>query len=73
MGPREGGKKVIERSVVGQIDNASLQAPFVPVPMEQVVMSNRQIEKTARRDPRWIVVVILGPRRWNAYPRGPKL
>ena len=73
MGSGEGRKKVIKRGLVGQIDYASLQAPFVPIAMEQVVVSNRQIEKTARRDPRRIMVVILGSRRRNAYPRGPKL
>ena len=57
----EGRKKVIERSLVGQVDHTPLQAPFVPIAMEQVVVSNRQIEKTAGGNPGRIVVVVLGP------------
>src|SRR6476661_10567831 len=36
-------------------------------------MSHCHVKKTAGSNSRWVVIVVLRPRRGNAYPRGPKL
>jgi len=39
MSPAEGGKEVVERIFVGQVDKRKLRAPFVFVAAKQVVMA----------------------------------
>src|SRR5436309_1560761 len=45
MSSGEGGEKVIERRLVGDVDSAYLQAPFVSVAAEEVVMTYGYIKK----------------------------
>ena len=49
MRAAKGGKKIIERGLVRQIDGGEPQAPLVTVAVEQVVVSYARIEKAARR------------------------
>ena len=60
----EGGQEVIQRVLVGDVDRGQLQADFVLVSAEYIVVSNRQVEKAPRLDSLWVVVVLLGVRRW---------
>src|ERR1700693_254431 len=55
----ERGKKVVKGVIVCQVDGGQLRAHFVFVAMEQVVMADRDIEKTPRGDALWIVIVVL--------------
>ena len=61
----EGGKKVIERHLVGQVDGREAQAPLTFVAAEKVVVAHREVEQAARLDSLRIVVVILRP--WRRY------
>ena len=73
MSSGEGGKKVIERRLIGDVDGVELQAPFVSVAVEDIVMPYGHIKEMARCNPRWIVVVIFCARRGNRDPCGPQL
>ncbi len=55
-------KEVVERVLVRQVDCGELETHFVLIATEQVVMSDRNIEKTPRRDARRVVVVVLRTR-----------
>lgn len=59
MRAAEGREKVVERVVIGEINHRKLNAPFVSVAVEEVVVADRKIKQVPRRDPRWIVVIIL--------------
>src|SRR5436305_1683759 len=73
MSTGEGGKKVIERCLVGDVDSAYLQAPLVSVAVEEVVMTYGHIKKMAGCNTGWIVVVIFCARRWNRDACGHEL
>src|SRR5436305_13980689 len=73
MSSGEGGEKVIERRLVGDVDSAYLQAPFVSVAVEEVVMTYGHIKKMAWCNPGWIMVIIFCARRGNRDPRGSEL
>ena len=62
----EGRKEVVERLFVGQVDHRQTRAPLVLVAVEDIVVSDRDVEEIARRDARRIVVVVLRARRGNA-------
>src|SRR5438270_14035587 len=61
----EGREKVVQRGPVGQIYRRELQAPFVAVASEKIVVPDGQIKQMARRNARRIVVIIL--RSWRRY------
>ena len=67
MGSTEGGKKVIERRLVCQINNVGLQAPLVSVTVEEIVVAHCYVKKASRRYPWRVMVVVLRPRRWDVY------
>ena len=73
MGSAESRQEVIQRRFVSHVDRRQLQAPFITVAFEQVVMPKREIKQVARRDPRGIVVVVLGVRRRHSYAVRSKL
>ena len=43
----EGGKEVVQRIFVGQVDDGELSAPLVSVAVKQIVVSDRKIEQVA--------------------------
>jgi hypothetical protein len=54
----EGGQEVVERGLVGQIDDREAQAPLVMVGMEQIVVAYAGVEQIAGFDACGIVVQI---------------
>ena len=70
MRAAKGGKEIIERGFVRQIDGGETQAPLVTVAVEKIVMSYARIEKAARRDALRIVIVILFSRSGNLEKYG---
>jgi hypothetical protein len=62
----EGGEEVIERVFVSNVYSGKTEAPFVFVAAEQVVVTDRSVEKTAWRNPRRVLVVVLGVGSRNA-------
>ena len=59
----EGGEEVVERRLVGQVDDCKAQAPLVTVSVEQVVLANTGIKQAARRDALRVVVIVFLPWR----------
>jgi hypothetical protein len=45
VGSAEGGKKVVQREVVSQIDGRQASTPFVPLGVEKVVMPDGEVEE----------------------------
>src|ERR1700679_78213 len=62
VGSTEGGEEVIERVFVGDVDGSQAEAPFVAVALEEVVLTNRRVEKATRLDTRGVVVVVARTR-----------
>jgi Tol biopolymer transport system component len=62
-------KEVIQRRFVGHIDGGQRKTQFVMIPLEQVVVADRDVEQVTGRDTRWIVVVILSSRSRDLYQR----
>ena len=69
----EGGKEVVERHFVGQVDDREAQAPFVAITVEQVVVANGNIKQVSWSDALWVVVVIFLSRCWYFDERRAKL
>jgi len=65
MRAAEGGKEVVERVFVGDVDGSKLRAPFKAVAVEEIVVADRDVEQITRRDPRRVFVVVLGV--WCRY------
>src|SRR5215472_7040137 len=63
----EGGEKIIEGVLVGQIDRGQDETDLVALAAQQVVVSNGEIKQVSRLDARRILVVVLGPRRRNLH------
>ena len=61
----EGGEKVIKCELVRHVDDGHPRAPFVPVAMEEAVITKAEVKKIARCDALRIVVVVLSP--WRRY------
>lgn len=70
MRAAEGGKEIIERGLVCQIDGGEPQAPLVTVAVEKIVVPYARIEKAAWRDALRIVIVILFSRSGNLEKYG---
>ena len=60
VGSAEGGEKVIQRDFVRYVDRRELQAPFVFVTVEEVVVSHGKVEEMTWRDASGIVIGIVG-------------
>ena len=56
----EGREEVIQRFLVGQVDDGEAQAPLVAVAVEEIVVADGEIEEIARCDARRILVVVFG-------------
>ena len=63
----ERGQEIVERLLVGQVDDCEPQAPLVPVTVEEVVISNGGIKQAPGSNPRRILVIILRARHRNFY------
>ena len=63
-------KKVVQRIIVGQVNGGQLQAHFVLIAVQDVVVPERQVEQIAVRNARRIVVIVLGIRRGHLDERG---
>ena len=59
MGSAKRRNEVVKRVLVRQIDNFQTGAPFIPVRMEQVIVSDGDIEEIALCDARRVVIVVL--------------
>src|ERR1700675_3497246 len=70
MRAAKGGKEIIERGLVRQIDGGETQAPLVTVAVEKIVVPYAGIEQVARSDALWIVVVIFFSRSGNLEKYG---
>ena len=64
----ECGQEVVKRHLVRHINGSELKTPPVLVATKNVVISHRDVEEMTRGDARWIVIVILSPRRWYFHP-----
>ena len=69
----ERGKEVVESVLVGDVDRRKLETYLVLVSAEDVVMSDRNVEKTSARDPGWVLVVVLGIRLRHLQKRRSEL
>src|SRR5881296_2895272 len=59
VGPAKGGEKIIERLLVGNIEDGELQChAFAVAPLEQVVRSEAEVEQVPRCNTRRIGVVV---------------
>jgi hypothetical protein len=58
----EGGQEVIQRVLVGQVNDSNLRAPLIPLTAKQVVIPYREIKQMPWSDARRIFVVVLGVR-----------
>lgn len=59
MGSTESGEEIIERVVVGQIDNGELSAPLVFISVQQVIVSDGEVEQIALLNARRLVIVVF--------------
>lgn len=75
MRAAEGGKEVVEREVVGQVDHFHASAELVAIVMEveDVVVAKGQIEQAPRSNARWMTIVVLGVRPRHLNQRGTEL
>ena len=69
MRAAERRQEVIERVLVRQIDRRQLQADFVLVASEHVVVSDRKIKDMPGRNAWRVLVVVLGTRQGNLQQR----
>ena len=69
MRPAERRQEIIKRNLVGDVNRGHTETPFVFVTAKQIVISHRNVEQVARRDPWRIVIVILGARCRNRDSR----
>ncbi len=61
MGPAEGGEKVVQGHLVGQVNNGEAQAPLEAIAVEQVVVTHAGVKQVAWGDSLGIVVVVFRP------------
>src|SRR6202046_982438 len=71
----EGGKEVVEREVVGQVNHfhASAELVAVVVEVEDVIVANGEIKQVPRSDAGWMTIVVLGVRPRHLNQRGTEL
>jgi hypothetical protein len=69
MRAAERGQEVVQRYLVGQVDDREACAPPVFVIMKEVVISDGRIEQVARSDARRVFIVIFCPGRRNFCER----
>ena len=62
MGSAKRREEVIEGLFIQQINHLNSSAPFVPVAVKNIVMSQCDVKQVALLNSLWIVVVVLGER-----------
>ena len=65
--PAEGGNEVIEGVLIGNIDRGQLQAHFVLVAVEEIVVTDGEVKEVARGDAVWVVIRIVGAGRGDGH------
>ena len=60
MRAAERGQEIVNSGFVGQVDDGKSQTPFVAIPVEEIVVANREIKKISRLNARRILVVVFG-------------
>src|SRR5580700_2945583 len=70
--PAERGQEVVQRFFVRHVNHCDPHAPFVPVAMEKVVLTNGKVKEVARLNALWIFVILLGSRRRRPDIDGPE-
>ena len=73
VGSAERRQEVVHGLFIRQIDHLNSSAPFIPIAVKNVVMSQRQVKQVARLNPLWIVIVVLGPGRRYPHQVGGEL
>ena len=66
MRAAERREEVVERVLVGDVDGGQAEAPLVSFAVEEIVFTNGGIEEAARRNARWILVIVLRARCGDA-------
>ena len=69
VGSTESGQEVIERHLVGKIDDRETSTPAKTIAAEEIVVANGNVKEIAWHDTGWVVVVVLGAGRRNANQR----
>ena len=67
MRSTESREEVVERILVGQVNDRELRADFVFIAVEQVVVPDRHVKEMSRRNAWRIFVVVLRSRSRNAH------
>ena len=70
MRPAERRQEVVQRVLVGQVDDAESDAKLRPVRVQQIVDTDAQIEEMTRRNSRWIRDIVGRSFGGNPQPRG---
>ena len=65
MRAAEGGKEVVERLFVGQVDDCEAQAPLIAVAVKEIIVAHRHVKQIPPFDARRIVVVIFSAGGWQ--------
>ena len=69
----EGGKEVIKRYLVGDIDGRELETPLVLVTAEKIVIPDCEVEEMAWCNARRLLIVTLSARCGDLNQSGAKL
>ena len=67
MGSAKSREEVVESELIGDVNRRKAQAPFKPVSVEKIVITEAEVEKIARCNALWIVIIIFSSRRGNFY------
>src|SRR5215470_17948885 len=67
--PAEGGEEVVESDFVGNVDGRELQADLVLVAVEQIVITESNVEQVACCNTVWVVVRVVRPGSGNGDQR----
>ena len=69
MRAAEGGKKVIQGVLIGDIDGRHVEVHLVAIGVEKVVLAHGSVKQVAGGDARRVLVIVLRSRRGNADQR----
>src|ERR1039458_746639 len=67
MRAAEGGKKVIQRVLVGNIDGRNVQVRLEAAGVKEIVLADGSVEQVAGRDARRVLVVVAAAGRGNLH------
>ena len=69
VGSTESGQEVIERHLVGKIEDRETSTPAKTIAAEEIVVANGNVKEIAWHDTGWVVVVVLGVGRGDGNQR----